>query len=299
MPKIVAGRLRDACFMLHLIPTLESLVFKFFPDEDAWVNPNTWPDNLIYGQYYPFQWDVLKGLVCNPNPLPALQSLQIDSWYAYPKEMYHKAPFERIVSSLRDLRFLVQNPKYTNDDNHFPVEDFWKDVIGPRVLQPAVNLTSLVMESSEEFGSRFRLDLSPISCPRLTSLLLSNLIWDDTGVNPQLVVSQAEDFIVRHGKTLKRLELHNCMICVPPHASTPVLSWAAVWHRFADELTELVELVVAYSPGRRYFCFLPEHGFEANPAAFQRGTEQDTLALKAFDAIVKERKRLTSRDGNY
>ena len=102
------------------------------------------------------------------------------------------------------------------------------------------------MESSIEFGSLFRLYLGSISFPCLASLSLSNFVWDDTRVNPQLVVSQAEDFIVRDGKMLKRLELRHCTICVPPDWSALVRSWAAVWNQFADELTELVGLVVVF-----------------------------------------------------
>jgi hypothetical protein len=208
--------------MLHLIPALESLVISFWADEGVWMGPFTYHDDLT--RYHFLQWDVLEGLACNPNPLPALRSLQIDNWFAYPNELYDAAPFKRIVSSLRDLRFIVQDTDYQSDLDHFPAEDFWADVIGPRVLQPAGNLTSLAMESSVEFGSLFRLYLSSISFPCLTSLSLSNFVWDDARVNPQLVVLQAEDFIVRHGKTLKKLELHHCTICVPPDWSAPVRS---------------------------------------------------------------------------
>ena len=277
--------------MLHLIPALESLVITFFPDEDAsWKDPFTYNDDLT--RYHFFQWDVLGALACNPNPLPALQSLQIDNLFAYPDELYAAGPFQRIVASLRGLRLLVQDADYKSDMDHLPAEDFWADVIGPRVLQPAANVESLALSCNLEFGSLFRLDLSSLSFPCLTSLSLSNFVWDDARANPQVVVPEAEDFIVRHGKTLKELELHSCIICVPHDRSTPVRSWAAVWNRFAEELTELVGLVVVYNFHQRYVYFLQEYGFSSDSAYLLRGTEQDTPALEALVAIVKGRKRL-------
>jgi len=195
---------------------------------------------------------------------------------------------------LRDLRFLAQDTERKSHEDRFPADDFWEDVIPWRVLKPAVNLTSLAIESSIEFGS---LDLSSITYPCLTSLSLSNFVWDDVRFNPQVIVPEAENFIVRHGKTLKKLELHSCTICIPhdnddsPH--TLVRSWADVWNRFADELTELEDLVVEYNFGRRYTFFV--YGFDDSDSAyFLRGTEQDSPALEAFVTIVKERKRATS-----
>jgi len=144
-----------------------------------------------------------------------------------------------------------------------------------------------------------------ITCPRLTSLSLSNFVWDDVRTDFQAVVTQVEDFIVRHGKTLKKLELHDCTICVPPPLGdgtgpTPVRSWAAVWNRFADELTELVDLVVVYNSHRRYVYFLrvQEFGRFDSYSAFLPGIEEDTPALEALVTIVKGRKRLNSRDGD-
>ena len=67
--KIVGSRLRRACSLLHLIPTLESLIIVF-PDEGYWMTPSTY--NLQVERYQLLQWDVLEGLACNPNLLPAL-----------------------------------------------------------------------------------------------------------------------------------------------------------------------------------------------------------------------------------
>ncbi|KAH9011505.1 hypothetical protein EDB85DRAFT_2159853 [Lactarius pseudohatsudake] len=289
----VWNRLKTACSMLHLIPALESLVFTFLPDEESWMKPLTYDNKLSRHQL--LQLHILEGLACNPNPLPALQSLQIDDWFAYPDECYAAAPFRWIVTSLRDLRFLVQDTDYKSDLDHFLAEDFWADIIGPRVLRPAANLESLSMSCNLEFGSLFRLNLRSINFPCLTSLSLSNFVWDDVRCDSQVVVPEAEDFIVRHGKTLKKLELHDCAICVPQDRPTPVRSWAAVWNRFADELSELVDLVVEYNFNQRYVYFSPLCGFDSDQAFFLSGTEQDSPALEALFTIVEGRKGLTSR----
>ncbi|KAH9010013.1 hypothetical protein EDB84DRAFT_1545321 [Lactarius hengduanensis] len=250
--------------MLHLIPALESLVFTFLPDEESWMKPLTHDTKL--SPYQLLQLHVLEGLAYNPNPLPALRSLQIDDWFAYPDECYAAAPFQQIVASLRELPIWI----------HFLADDFWADVIGPRVLLPAANLESLSMSCNIEPGSLIRLNLSSITFPRLTSLSLSNFAWDDVRCDPE------EDFIVRHGRQLQKLELHNCIICIPLYRPTPVRSWAAVWNRFADELSELVDLVVEY-----------------NLPFLLRGREQDSPALEALVTIVKERKGLTIPDGDW
>ena len=87
--KIVGSCLRRACSTLHLIPTLESLVIVF-PDEEYWMTPSTY--NHQVGRYQLLQWDVLEGLACNPNLLPALQSLKIENWLVCTNELYDAAP---------------------------------------------------------------------------------------------------------------------------------------------------------------------------------------------------------------
>jgi hypothetical protein len=191
---------------------------------------------------------------------------------------------------LRDLHFSVQDTDYNVDDEHFVPHDFWTYVIGRRVLRPAVNLTSLAMESSVGFGSLRRINLRTITFPCLTSLSLSSFAWDDIRLDPQCVTLEAEEFIVRHGKTLKKLELQSCTIAIRRTRSAPVRSWTTVWNRFADQLTELVDLNVWYSFHRRYCQYLPEYGFNPCSTLAIPGTEQDIPTLEALTTMVKGRK---------
>ncbi|KAH9056383.1 hypothetical protein EDB87DRAFT_1687600 [Lactarius vividus] len=253
--------------MLHLIPSLESLVIVFLLDEDSpWNGSFSYRDSLT-------------------------ASLQIDDLFAYFDNLCAPAPFQRIVASLLDLRCLVQDTDYKSDLDHFPAEDFWPDVMWRRILRPAMNLESFSVSCDLKFRSLIRLDLSSVTFPRLTSLSLSNFVWDDVRHYPQVVVPEAEGFIVRHGNSLKKLELQSCIICVPHDRSTLVRSWATVWSRFAEELSKLVDLVVGYNFHRRYAYFQPEYGFGSD-TIYLYGTEKDTPALEAFFTIVKGRKGL-------
>ncbi|KAF8269067.1 hypothetical protein EI94DRAFT_1726154 [Lactarius quietus] len=297
----VRNNLRAAFLMLHLTLSLESLIITFTLDETTLVWPFTYQEAREPHQFALLQLDLFEKLAHNPNPLPALQSLHITSWFAYLHDLYDEAPFKRIVASLRDLRLHVQDTEYEPDDDCI-VHDFWTFVIGPRVLQPAVNLTSLAMESTTDGTSLIRLDLSSITYPCLTSLTLSGFVWDDTRLDPEKAALQAEDFIVRHGKTLKKLKLQYCLISVPYTRSTPVRSWEIVWNRFAEALTELVVLEVPVGRDmqqERYIHYTPDYGFDELSFSAP-GTEQDIPAFEALDAIVKERKKSMSisRVGN-
>jgi hypothetical protein len=54
--------------MLHLTPSLESLVITFCPDEDAEHSPLYQSD---LSRYQLLQFDIFEGLARNPNLLPA------------------------------------------------------------------------------------------------------------------------------------------------------------------------------------------------------------------------------------
>lgn len=274
--------------MLHPIPSLESLVITFTPGEDGWLRPFT--SQQKSWRYRLLQFDVSEGLACNPNPLPALQSLHINAWFPFYDYLYSHTPFEQIVAPLRDLHFNVQDTDYKIDSEDATAHDFWTFVVGPRILRPAVNLTSLTMGSSVGFGSLIRLDLGSITFLCLTSLSLTNFVWDDTRLDPGEDTLEAEDFIVRHGKTLKKLKLQSCTISIPDDRSTPVRSWTVVWNRFADELTKLVELDVEYSFNLRYVHYLPEYGFSSRSTFTVPGTEQDVPVLEALATMVRRRR---------
>ena len=83
----------------------------------------------------------------------------------------------------------------------------------------------------------------------------------------------------------------------------------AVWNRFADELTELVDLKVKFplempemesdlyleSVHLRYVQCFP-HGFSSHSTLNVPGTEQDIPMLEALTTMVRHRKELISCD---
>ena len=169
-------------------------MITFLPEDEYDTRPTQFiyqHDRFVRDQV--LQSDVLEELACNPNPLPALQSLDINTWFALHYSLYRAAPFKWIVASLQDLRFTVQDIEYRPDCPNEIGHDFWTYVIGLFVLQPAVNLTSLAMESSVSCGSLIRLDLGSITLLCLTLLSLSCFAWDDTRLDPQKVTLEAED----------------------------------------------------------------------------------------------------------
>ena len=93
--------------------------------------------------------------------------------------------------------------------------------------------------------------------PRLAALSFRNIIW---GYNTWRQIDVFPfDFIVRHQKTLRKLELRNCRICImtPPHY------WADIYKWLATALAELVELEVEFQPcasfdGYSYYDCLEE-----------------------------------------
>jgi hypothetical protein len=172
--------------------------------------------------YYSHQWDIVHALGSNRNSLPALQSLKIHGWHCCKDELmllFDEAPIAWLAASLRHLSFTL--PRMTKMDNLGSLERFWKQVALRRVLQPAVNLESLVTIGS---GGSQCFDVSQAQLatfPRLAALTLWHIIWEDDISGQGNMVPL--EFIVRHQKTLKKLELHNCAINVRNRFATLLL----------------------------------------------------------------------------
>jgi hypothetical protein len=99
-----------------------------------------------------------------------------------------------------------------------------------------------------------------------------------------------EDLIVRHRMTLKKLELYNCRIRVEEITETPFRSWADVYDRLAEVLTELVELVVRFNDDGYRIEYVPVAHEDGHRRLRLEWAERDTLALERFKAVVGNRK---------
>jgi hypothetical protein len=105
------------------------------------------------------------------------------------------------------------------------------------------------------------------------------------------VLFPIEDFIVRHGKSLKKLRLHNCTIRVEEGRTTPIRYWADVYNHLTKVLTELVELVVEFHiDGYRaqYVSLKDERIYQPLEELVGRGW--DAPALEDFKVIVESRR---------
>ncbi|KAF8502689.1 hypothetical protein F5888DRAFT_1631792 [Russula emetica] len=211
----------------------------------------------------------------NRNPLPALQSLKIHGWLCCkPKDelmlLFDEAPIAWLAASLRHLS--LTDPRTTSVNKLESLERFWNQVLLWRVLQPAVNLESLVITGN---GGR-------------------NMVWEDHARGEGDMVPF--EFIMRHQKTLKKLELHNCAINVRKRYGPPHCYWADIYKRLANALTGLVELKVefkhkeeeipyVYFGGHSYYSYLKKDNLKGR--AVDVALAQDPLALEEFRRLSR------------
>jgi hypothetical protein len=102
-------------------------------------------------------------------------------------------------------------------------------------------------------------------------------------------------FIMSHKTTLQTLEIMSCPIVVSGATGEPLGFWSDIWNRFANGLTELVEVTVVAGPqeqtilGLGYQTFVENKEFEAYLLSLQ--VNSDRLALKKLEDVVEARRR--------
>ena len=103
-----------------------------------------------------------------------------------------------------------------------------------------------------------------------------------------------EDFIVRHGGTLKTLELKVCRIAVHDPEQGPTRFWSQIWNRFLVEMGALLKLGVEDASDMRsgrtqkYVRLNEELGYTPFmiPAPSK---ELDKAALEALNGLLDSR----------
>jgi hypothetical protein len=246
---------------------------------------------------YTHQWDIVNAIWSNKNPLPNLQSLEFHGWLFASKSAssFDEAPIASwLAPSLRHLSISVPQRGVEGTENWESRTLFWRQFVVPRVLQSAVNLESLTIirdraRDSDTQDLGISQDGLP-TYPRLAALSLRNIVWEEGAVGEGNVVAPPplEDFIVRHRKTLKKLELRDCSIGIGIRSPLRCF-WEDIFKRLAAALTELVELEVKFK-FERYASLLAGRGFnDPSDHIFYIGmmADQDAPALEEFRAVVK------------
>ena len=290
--KTARKRIEAAFSILHRIPHLTTLelYFKAYYVESASYASFFWDGKSVAHSH---QWDIVYALGRNRNPLPELQSLIFSGWLVGPEfaSFFNEAPIAWLATSLRHLKFSL--PEGCRGIDKLETRElYWKQVVVPRVLQPAANLESLEITryQSSEFPEKQCLDILQLpTYPRLAVLSLKNIIWEEgTIVEGNITSSPLEDFIVHHSKTLKKLKLHDCSILVRGEKKPPVSYWADIYRRLARALTELVDVEVEFDIKRyrKPYVYFDYDSYE--PVKDLEGTERDALVLEEFKAVVKD-----------
>ena len=246
------------------------------------------------------QWDILRGIGSNTNPLPELRFFEMDGWHCSSEfsSLFDGNPVAQLFTSLRHLHFSLPLVRPEHSASH---ELLWNQVVMRRMLQPAVNLESLEISGNHAWDSRRCLDMPRTQLaphPRLTVLSLWSIRWEDGKIGPGGIImpSPLEDFIVRHRTTLKKLCIDDCSINVGDISRLPFCYWADIYKRLTEALTELEEVEVDFSisPYESPYVYMvadtpfPVEGLIETEG--WEGLEQDKLALKEFKAVVKKRR---------
>ncbi|KAI0049118.1 hypothetical protein FA95DRAFT_1557230, partial [Auriscalpium vulgare] len=291
----------SAYSLLHKAPFLHSIVFEFSPvfKEHAWDEDNFQPSDHLQ-----LHWAILGAIANNPRPLPALRSLALHNMLPFANDIYDTKYFTKIIGALHDFHICAVGDEIAEDDFYQdPAPNFWEQV-HLRLLLPANELRSLHIASKATLGVMPPLDFTVLTYPHLQSLSLMGVLFD----GQQPIEAGTEDFLARHGKTLRRLKLVGCAITHVYH-EVPERVWSMLWRRYEQELELLSELFVEFQrddpdavwalprtePQLRYCFALPSAGAGVMPDFGDvPGEEEDTPALASLQAVVAGRREATS-----
>ncbi|KIP07604.1 hypothetical protein PHLGIDRAFT_413549 [Phlebiopsis gigantea 11061_1 CR5-6] len=220
---------------LHLFPSLGELELNFFSGM-VWQTVESAEDGTITmthpSKYFMLQSFIMQA-VLKPQtgcPPPLLRSLTLNNLIPFPAPEYQSEVLETIMSNLHSFSMSAHALRFKGRRGEDMWSWFWSEMVPERFLEPAQkSLTSLSLFSDQPIGQFPTVDLSWLRFPRLTTLTLGGLTFNEQGL--------AEDFVVHHGRTLQRLTLDTCAMHLG--GTAPVRPWARVYERFAARLVAL------------------------------------------------------------
>ncbi|KAI0049129.1 hypothetical protein FA95DRAFT_949515 [Auriscalpium vulgare] len=302
--ELLRATLADAYSLLHQVPHLHTLIFAFcrqYREEHAWE------DSHVPSHELRLQWAILGAV---PSTLPALRSLELHcpmpftNGFGVDKVQHVPA----IGGTLHHLHICMLAEGRYEDAHVCPEqEDFWAQV-DLNLLRPATELRSLYVDAFLWLGIAPNPNFHLLTYPHLESLTLRRVLFDG---RLEVIGTEdcigTEDFIARHGKTLRILQLFHCAIV---HEDTPLpdMFWSKTWRRFGRELAVLSHLYVTFeqdddtdgeSPVPTEALF--KYGLFSRPSFVPDvggvpGEEEDEAALAALLAVVASRREASPSD---
>ncbi|KAJ6495381.1 hypothetical protein C8R45DRAFT_987161 [Mycena sanguinolenta] len=188
-----------------------------------------------YSRYFRLQQDIFRTLAASPPQL-SLISLRLSNLLSIPDDIYIDANFRRIFEPLHslDISTLSQDPDGRSDHYDGLLVQFW-NLSMPAIVRSAVGLSTLTIRSDQPVGTYPAMPFKDTVFPRLSSLALHNF-----AIQPSSPDADVAAFIVRHKRTLTRLELHGCSIDGGEDGIFP-RPWHAVLELLEKELDILRE----------------------------------------------------------
>ncbi|KAI0046494.1 hypothetical protein FA95DRAFT_1596235 [Auriscalpium vulgare] len=219
------------------LPALRAFILTFPSTRERNHHDQWYPGNELQ-----WQWDMLDVV----SDLAPLHTLTINNLPTISHRLYGRPAFQALLRSVRILRVTTLR---NHDVSSW--RSFWSISLQQHFLRPlsaANTLTSLTLHyyNYVDFDMRGAMfSWREMFIPQLSVLSLRYMPFDAHLQGR----SHLEDCIVRHGKTLRTLELLHCTIMThetdeDEYAAPGVRGrrWVDVWRRFEANLTKLTEL---------------------------------------------------------
>ncbi|KAH9475286.1 hypothetical protein JR316_0012397 [Psilocybe cubensis] len=163
-----------------------------------------------------------------------LQTLEITNLAAYPCDAFAMAGMKNLLGGITRLKFRFLSNVAAGDFIYYhPFVFFWERKDLPIIMNTSQNLTSLELSTNVLRICDWNLFET---LPKLEHISLTNFVFQYTARG--LTRNCLESYILRHHKTLCRLELLGCCIDLT-RTTSPQPCWADVFTRLETRLPKL------------------------------------------------------------
>ena len=281
------GCLESAVLGLCQLPCLKVLSLDFWP---TWQSQSSIIFQEHSSQFSTRQLKLLDA-ICRTKPPSTLTSFTVTNLCLLYRRPNNRPNFR--PSFLSRLTELTINVLSNEEHQKVAGQEDSPIVHGPRDYIPTSYspLQSFILRSPR--GLFHTRDLCPhgLYYPHLTTLSLHNIVLGRPSSAGSMI-----SFIVAHKNTLQTLKIISCPIIVAGEANDAQGFWSHIWNRFANELTELIDVTVVTGPPEEtilslgYTTFVENKELETYLLSSLR-VDSDGLALKGFKDTVEARRK--------